>query len=259
MNILDRPQDKSPNYGPALRVCDYLVMHATASGFQSAYDWLRNPNATRLVYGESVDARVSAHYLIDKPGTIYHLVDEGQQAWHAGLSRWHGTPYLNRCAIGIELVNLNDGVDPYPSAQYQAALELAKAICQRHAIPIDRQHILAHYEISPGRKTDPRGFPMDKFVRDVYALVYRTAPIVPVDVVEWYMVTPSNGIRIRTAPNTTSTIVATLARGTRVAVDELLTQATKRDCEEVVRGDSRWLHLADGRGFVYARYMQRVT
>lgn len=258
MKVYDRDVDKSPNYGDT-QVPLYIVMHATAGGFQSAYNWLRNPSAKRLVNGVWVDARVSAQWLIDKTGDSYNLVPEHLQAWHAGISRWEGRPYLNGFSVGYELVNDNTGNDPYPAEQYLAALELVAASCKRWHIPATRNKIVAHYEISPGRKNDPRAFPMDKFVKDVYALVNRAPAPAPQPFTQ-YVVTPSNGLKIRTAPNTKAKtkVVATLPRGEVVTVDKILTRDNKPDCEEVVTGDSRWAHLADGRGFVYFRYLNPV-
>jgi len=63
---------------------------------------------------------------------------------------------VNDFSIGIELVNLNDGVDPFPEAQIQAMRDLVKAIISRHPI----QNIVTHYQCAdpPGRKSDPAGF-----------------------------------------------------------------------------------------------------
>ena len=63
---------------------------------------------------------------------------------------------VNDFSIGIELVNLNDGVDPFPEAQIDAMRDLVKAITSRHPI----RHIVTHYECAdpPGRKSDPAGF-----------------------------------------------------------------------------------------------------
>jgi N-acetyl-anhydromuramyl-L-alanine amidase AmpD len=67
-----------------------------------------------------------------------------------------GRVAVNDFSIGIELVNLNDGTDPYPEEQIQAMRRLLKAITSRHPI----QHIVTHYECAdpPGRKSDPLGF-----------------------------------------------------------------------------------------------------
>ena len=35
-------------------------------------------------------SQVSAHYLIARDGEVFALVDEGDRAWHAGVSAWAG-------------------------------------------------------------------------------------------------------------------------------------------------------------------------
>lgn len=144
----------SPNWEPRTRGAPrFVVIHATVGSFRSAMSWLCNPRA-----------RVSAHYVIDKDGGIYLLVDEDKVAWHCGRSAWAGLEGLNAYSIGIELVNRNDGKDPYSEFQYETCARLVADICHRWSIPVDRQHIVGHYEISPGRKTDPRGFDLWRVV-----------------------------------------------------------------------------------------------
>lgn len=101
--------------------------------------------------------QVSAHYTIDRDGTVVSHVAEENRAWHAGESRMKdGRVNVNDFSIGIELVNLNDGFDPYPEAQLHALRELLKEIISRHPI----RHIIAHFEcaVPAGRKSDPVGF-----------------------------------------------------------------------------------------------------
>ena len=67
-----------------------------------------------------------------------------------------GREGVNDFSIGIELVNLNDGEDPFPQDQIQALRRLLTAIIARHPI----RHIVTHFECAdpPGRKSDPAGF-----------------------------------------------------------------------------------------------------
>lgn len=143
-----------------------VVLHATAGRAPGDLNWLRN--------GGSSSAPVSVHYYIDKAGTISRLVDDANIAWHAGRSTWvvdgKQIPYETGCngvSIGIELENLNDGYDPYPQAQYDAALWLVRHLVQTYAIP--RTQLVRHLDIAPQRKTDPRAFPWEQFVTEVYA------------------------------------------------------------------------------------------
>jgi len=148
----------SPNRWPGRggKPINTLVLHATAGPFVPSLHWLVDPNA-----------QVSAHYLISKEGVIFQLVKETDRAWHAGKSFWKGWTDLNHNSVGIELVNQNDGVDPYPEEQVDACRWLSRQIVRRYNI--EREMLTTHYLISPGRKTDPRGFPLEEFRDSIFA------------------------------------------------------------------------------------------
>lgn len=93
---------------------------------------------------------VSAHYLIDREGVIYKLIDEKDIAWHAGKSELpDGTTNVNAVSIGIEIINTYK--TPPNGKQYEALKQLILNIEGRYKI----KYILGHSDIAPGRKTDP--------------------------------------------------------------------------------------------------------
>jgi N-acetyl-anhydromuramyl-L-alanine amidase AmpD len=148
--------------GDASRV-RMVVMHATAARGPGDFNYLRR--------GGSDDRPVSIHYYIDKAGNISQMVDDKDIAWQAGASTWKVdarliSPTCNPISIGIELENLNTGRDPYPLAQYNAALELTRYLVAKYNIP--RSQLVRHLDIAPKRKTDPAGFPWARFVDEVY-------------------------------------------------------------------------------------------
>ncbi len=140
-----------------------IVLHATAGRHPGDLSWLRAGGDDRRP--------VSVHYYISKAGRIIQLVDDDDIAWHAGQSRWlvDGCEVsgCNAVSVGIELENLNSGRDPYPPAQYAAALWLCRELAARHQVP--RSQLVRHVDIAPGRKTDPAGFPWDRFVSEAFA------------------------------------------------------------------------------------------
>lgn len=143
MQIIARP---SPNYSDrAPGAIDILVLHYT--GMSSCGDAL-----ARLC---DPAAKVSAHYLIDEDGTVFHLVAEERRAWHAGISFWAGERDINSRSIGIELVNPGHelGYRHFPETQMLRLAELARDILARHPIP--QQRVLGHSDVAPGRKRDP--------------------------------------------------------------------------------------------------------
>jgi len=132
---------------PAGVTVDTVVIHAT----------VLNTLADVIEHFTNPHSKVSCHYTIDRDGTIVSHVPEDGRAWHAGPSRMKdGRTEVNDFSIGIELVNLNDGKDPFPEQQIEAMRGLLKAITVRHPI----KHIIPHYACAdpPGRKSDPIGF-----------------------------------------------------------------------------------------------------
>jgi N-acetylmuramoyl-L-alanine amidase len=149
---LDQSSFPSPNFDdrPAGTCIDTIVLHATVL------------NSLEEVIRHFADpaSKVSAHYTIDRDGTTVSHVPPDQRAWHAGQSRMRdGRTQVNDFSIGIELVNLNDGIDQYPSPQIQALSDLLRALLARYPI----QHVVTHAECAdpPGRKSDPAGFDLN--------------------------------------------------------------------------------------------------
>jgi len=157
---------KSAYKQQAGRSITFLVLHYTAGGFK--------PSASILTNGN-----VSAHYLVPavheksyidsgfNTQKIFNLVDESNVAWHAGISSWRGVKFLNNNSIGIENVNLASVVNnvyqfpPYEDEQIQALIYLCKDILSRNK-NIPPRNVVAHSDISPGRKSDPGPkFPWD--------------------------------------------------------------------------------------------------
>jgi LysM repeat protein len=153
----------SPNFNRRRRSDDItaIVIHSTAnSNLQRVVEWFNNPNA-----------QVSAHYTIGKDGKIVQHVKDSDRAWHAGQSVWRGRNSVNDYGLGIELVNLNDGRDPYPEAQHRANVALCAYLCHQYNIEVD--DIMGHVDIClpPGRKSDPRGYDLNRLRREVAAIL----------------------------------------------------------------------------------------
>ncbi len=106
--------------------------------------------------------KVSAHFVVGKDGRVVQMVPIEKRAWHAGASVLDGVGRVNDYSFGIEMVNLNDGRDPYPQAQLDAVAGLIRFIRCRYPIPDDR--IVSHAQIAlpAGRKSDPAGFNFDR-------------------------------------------------------------------------------------------------
>ncbi|MCF8474317.1 MAG: N-acetylmuramoyl-L-alanine amidase [Emcibacter sp.] len=142
----------SPNFDdrPIDQEIKYLILHYT--GMATGKEALE-----RLC---DVQAKVSAHYLIEEDGEIFSLVPEDKRAWHAGVSAWEGNRDINGLSIGIELVNpghdspnYKGNYRPFPEAQMRNLITLCQDILLRH--DIKPWHVLGHSDVAPLRKCDP--------------------------------------------------------------------------------------------------------
>ena len=98
--------------------------------------------------------------LIRRDGSIVQFVPFNRRAWHAGESCYQGEQRCNDFSIGIELEGTD--TDPFEQAQYDALVDLVKALCLQYP-SISTQRIAGHSDIAPGRKTDPgTGFDWNK-------------------------------------------------------------------------------------------------
>jgi N-acetyl-anhydromuramyl-L-alanine amidase AmpD len=173
--INDRPLPancSSPR--PAGAVIDVAVIHFSSNAVQRPKD----PYRLDEVLAVFRTNKVSAHYLIDREGVIYRLVDESRSAHHAGKGRYRYDPArtnrLNDTSIGIELLAVGSAHDMLPfmteagharipkhlvgftPAQYASLKRLLADLHARHpALLLDSRHIIGHDEYAPGRKTDP--------------------------------------------------------------------------------------------------------
>ena len=94
--------------------------------------------------------RASAHYGIERDGTITQSVLDKDRAWHA--------PGVNSWSIGIEHAgfakdnpNSPDHLG-FPLVQIKASAKLVAKLCRKYNIPINRKYIFGHREI--GREGD---------------------------------------------------------------------------------------------------------
>jgi len=115
---------------------DMIVIH-TAEGERPAH-WFADSRSP-----------ASAHYSVYKTGRILQSVPDKDVAWHAG--NWS----VNQRSLGIETSAFAARGD-WTDVQLLQLARLVAALCRKYSIPIDRQHIVGHVEVSgPGGHTDP--------------------------------------------------------------------------------------------------------
>ena len=144
-------QSPNFNYRPEGSQIDTIVVHATV---------IENLERTTVAFLRP-ESQVSAHFTIGRDGSIVQHVSTFDRAWHAGVGKdAQGRENPNHYSIGIELVNLNDGKQPYPDEQIQALCGIIAQMKRRFPI----KQIVSHEYIAqpPGRKSDPKNFPWDR-------------------------------------------------------------------------------------------------
>lgn len=101
---------------------------------------------------------VSPHYLIDREGKTYSMVNENDIAYHAGKSALpDGSVNVNTRSVGIEVIT---SLEEAPAdAQMKALVALVKDLKSRYQI----KYVLRHSDIAPDRKTDPWNFDWNGF------------------------------------------------------------------------------------------------
>jgi len=158
---------KSPNYSKGrngkkiIAICN----HITAGQFPGCQNWLCNPKA-----------KASSNYLITRTGKIIQLVKDEDTAWaNGGVNKPSWTLYdgtnPNRYTISIEHEGYgsNGGDGNLTEQQYKATLWLHRQLINKWNIPIDRNHIIGHFEIDKINRPNCPGkaFPWDRLMKDL--------------------------------------------------------------------------------------------
>jgi N-acetylmuramoyl-L-alanine amidase len=146
-------KERPPNYFPGqtaewaaavnfdLRKPDFIIIHHTAE--------LGCPMTLHTFTVKH--SKVSAHYVICRDGTVYHMLNDYLRAWQAGASKWGHNTDINSCSIGIELDNT--GFEDFTAPQINSLLMLLDTLKVKYRIP--PENIIGHGDIAPGRKVDP--------------------------------------------------------------------------------------------------------
>lgn len=151
----------------------FIVAHDTAGALRpfSSVEWFA-----------SKQCGTSAHFVVERDGTITQMVPTNRRAYHAGVSSWKGVVGLNSCSVGIEIVNPGkldkagradfgaivatpdeivklDSPQhgkggfwlPYTPEQIESVIAICRAIVEEYP---DCNELVTHYEIAPKRKID---------------------------------------------------------------------------------------------------------
>ena len=148
-----------------------IVLHDTAGRLDkfNSVDWFA-----------SKACKTSAHFVVERDGTVTQMVRTDRKAFHAGESSFKGRRFCNGYAIGIEIVSpgkmdasgkawFGHACEPpliqrttpehgsgwwlaYTPEQVAAVQTLCRSLVEAYPAIAD---ITTHWQISPGRKIDP--------------------------------------------------------------------------------------------------------
>ena len=113
----------------------YGVVIHTTEGWGTPYKTFSNP-----------ERQASAHYSVERDGSIVYMVDEKDIAWHAGG--------VNKWTVGIEVSGfsvhngksavISNGAIGLTQRQMESLAKLTASICKRNGIYPSRQTIFGH-------------------------------------------------------------------------------------------------------------------
>ncbi|MGW6277469.1 N-acetylmuramoyl-L-alanine amidase [Kribbella sp. NPDC055071] len=170
-----------------------IVIHVTQGSYAGTISWFKDPAA-----------QVSAHYVIrSSDGQVTQMVAEKDTAWHVGTE--------NGYTIGIEHEGFVDQPSWFTDAMYRSSAALTRNIADRRGIPKDRAHIKGHVEMPNQTHTDPGpNWNWDYYMQ----MVNGGDPNPP----EYNFTTYGSGVRVRSAPKLTASIITELPGPTQVFV-----------------------------------------
>ena len=119
-----------------------IVLHYTAGGtLKSNFNYFNNTQIenSRTFNKSQSKLNVSAHYLIDRDGTIYQIIPDTLFARH--------TIGLNYCAIGVE--NIGSKTQPLTNKQIKANAFLIRKLTKEY----DIEYVIGHSEYGKFRNT----------------------------------------------------------------------------------------------------------
>ncbi len=136
LTVAYRQRHQDPQASDIAITPKVVVLHHTGRGtLEESWGYFEPPTIdnSRPNVTAAGDVNVSAHFMVDRDGTIYRLVPETWMARHC--------IGLNHVAIGIENVG-NDTEFPLTDAQVAANIVLVRHLAQRFAIT----HVIGHFE-----------------------------------------------------------------------------------------------------------------
>lgn len=127
----EEPSARDLRITPRVIVIHHTAIESLEASFRALNRPFLGPDRKRLAEAGAVN--VSAHFLVDRDGSVFRLMPETQMARH--------TIGLNHIAIGVENVGGTES-SPLTQAQLEANSALVRHLAGRYPIT----HLLGHHE-----------------------------------------------------------------------------------------------------------------
>ncbi len=120
----------------------YIIIHDAEGTYDGTILWLQNPESAN-----------SSHYVIrSSDGQITQMLPTKDVGWHSANAN------INRQSIGIEHEGYAvEGATWYTEAMYRSSAKLVRYLAKKYGIPLDRNHILGHEDITHGHESSIAG------------------------------------------------------------------------------------------------------
>lgn len=144
---------------PGVRV-DRVVIHTMEGTLKGTIEWFTTGAPPR-------QTPTAAHYLVGREGDVVQMVPDEKKCYHAagfnsrslGIEHEARTTPWPRGTLGPFPAN------EFPHAMLAASAEVVRVLCQKFDIPMDRFHIVGHYEVPGATHTDPGpAWPWDAYM-----------------------------------------------------------------------------------------------
>lgn len=107
LSIIDYEHHLNPLFPRSERAgTKYIIVHTSEEELEST---LKIVSLGKQDGEKWISHGGHAHYVIDRCGSIFKILDEKYRANHAGLSMWNGETEINKVSVGIELVAYHNG------------------------------------------------------------------------------------------------------------------------------------------------------
>jgi len=108
-----------------------IVIHTTEGSYAAAI----------RLFAHAGPVASAAYVIRSRDGAITQMVHERDVAWHSGNRQYNAT------SIGIEHEAFVHDCSSYTSAMYRSSARLVAHLAVKYGIPIDRSHIIGHYQV----------------------------------------------------------------------------------------------------------------